>query len=73
MATIDATGRIRLDEATLEPVQGWAILVEGAVREDLVFAAKASAEMKRVLDRRYNNCRIIPVVAIGNQIERLAS
>lgn len=66
-----AGGCILLDEIHLEPIEGWAILVFGKTRADLLFTNAEAAKTRRLLDPTLSHCDVVRVKVTGRVVSRL--
>jgi len=73
MARVDPGGRIILDNNSSETLPGWAILVHGKTRPDLLFTSQSGAEAYRVTDHHLSRCEIVPVMVTGDIVTRIGS
>lgn len=69
MARIQGS-RIIPDDHDDGVLNGWAVLVHGRTKADMIFTSKTAAETAAVL-AHLADCPIVPVVVSGRYIERV--
>ena len=71
MARVDPGGRIILDNNSSETIHGWAILVHGKTRPDLLFTSQSGAEAYQIKDHHLCRWEVVSVMVTSNVVARI--